>query len=337
MPEYQLVKYEAARIALLEAKSVDEAKDIHDKAEAIRAYARQANDNEMVSWASEIKLRAMRRMGELLGSEGVERDRGKGGDRKSQSRPTTVKLADFGISRDASSLSQKIATVPEQIFENHLIGMREQHREITVAGIARLIEQNEREIKARQRQAERTKDLEQAQFIGAIPENVFQTILIDPPWDWGDEGDIDQLGRAKPCYATMPIEDLLEIPIGNYADKNCHLYLWITNRSLPKGFMLIERWSFRYITCLTWCKPSIGMGNYFRGSTEHILFGVKGSLSLLRKDVGTWFQFPRGPHGHSSKPIEIYDLIESCSPGPYLEIFARNKREKWHSWGNNAL
>lgn len=164
----------------------------------------------------------------------------------------------------------------------------------------------------------------------------FASIVIDPPWDWGDEGDQDQLGRARPTYGTMPIDEIEKLPVATLADDDCHLYLWITNRSLPKGFRLLEAWGFRYVTCLTWCKPSIGMGNYFRGSTEQVLFAVKGSQPLKRKDVGTWFNAPRGPKGHSSKPGEFYDLVESCSPGPFLEMFARSGRKGWTAWGAEA-
>ena len=165
----------------------------------------------------------------------------------------------------------------------------------------------------------------------------FAAIVIDPPWDWGDEGDVNQLGRAKADYATWPIERIRNLPVGELADEDCHLYLWITNRSLPKGFGLIEAWGFRYVTCLTWLKPSFGMGNYFRGSTEHILFAVKGSQPLKRKDVGTGFQWKRGENGHSSKPVEIYDLVETCSPGPWLELFGRHSRKGWVTWGENEL
>ena len=164
----------------------------------------------------------------------------------------------------------------------------------------------------------------------------FATITLDPPWDWEDEGDADQLGRARPTYSTMSIEQIRELPVGDLADCDCHLYLWITNRSLPKGFDLLDAWGFRFITCLTWCKPSFGLGNYFRGSSEQVLFGVKGSQPLKRKDAGTWFAAPRGPNGHSSKPLEFYDLVESCSPGPYLEMFARSGRPDWTSWGAEA-
>lgn len=166
-------------------------------------------------------------------------------------------------------------------------------------------------------------------------QGLFQTIVIDPPWDWGDEGDVNQFGRAKPDYHTMPIEDIKALPIGKIADENCHIYLWVTNRSLPKAFDLLEAWGFRYITCLTWVKPSIGMGNYFRGSTEQILFGVKGKQPLKRHDVGTSFTAPRGDR-HSAKPDEFYRLVESCSYGPYIDIFGRKGRDGWSVWGENG-
>jgi N6-adenosine-specific RNA methylase IME4 len=192
-----------------------------------------------------------------------------------------------------------------------------------------------RAAKEAEREARRA---ENAKLVAATPDPLmsgarFATIMLDPPWDWGDEGDQDQMGRARPVYATMPYEQILQLPLPILADKDCHLYLWITNRSLPKGFSLIERWGFRYVTCLTWAKPHFGMGNYFRGQTEHVLFGVKGSQPLKRADVGTLFPAPRGPLGHSSKPIQFYDLVESCSPGPYLEMFARSGREGWMPWG----
>ena len=166
-------------------------------------------------------------------------------------------------------------------------------------------------------------------------QGLFQTIVIDPPWDWGDEGDVDQFGRAKPDYTTMSIDEIEKLPISKIADDNCHIYLWVTNRSLPKAFRLLEAWGFRYITCLTWVKPNIGMGNYFRGDTEQVIFGVKGSQQLKRHDVGTHFNAPRGK-GHSAKPDEFYSLVESCSYGPYIDIFGRKEREGWSVWGENG-
>jgi N6-adenosine-specific RNA methylase IME4 len=125
---------------------------------------------------------------------------------------------------------------------------------------------------------------------------------------------------------------LLELPVPSLCEENAHLYLWITNRSLLKASALLDGWGFRYVTCLTWCKPSFGLGNYFRGSTEHVLFAVRGSMGLLRSDVGTWFAARReGPH--STKPAAFYELVESCSQGPWLELFARKPRKGWAAWG----
>ncbi len=193
-----------------------------------------------------------------------------------------------------------------------------------VAAEARRVEKKERQEQQRADNAALIKDTP------PMPDVLAKTILIDPPWDWGDEGDAEQLGRGRPEYGTMTLDELLELPMR--AEDNAHIYLWITNRSLPKGFQLLDAWGFRYITCLTWAKPSFGLGNYFRGQTEHLMFGVRGSLPLLRNDVGTWFEWERGK-GHSGKPEDSYKLIESCSPGPWVELFARVNRPGWVCWG----
>lgn len=195
-----------------------------------------------------------------------------------------------------------------------------------------------RENKEDLREAQRQSNRDLVENVIPVTESIdmaYQTIVLDPPWDWGDEGDCDQFGRARPAYATMNIEEIAALPVPDLADCNCHLYLWITNRSLPKGFDLIRNWGFRYITMLTWCKPSIGMGNYYRGSTEQVLFAVRGSLPLLRNDIGTWFTAQR-PGEHSAKPECFYNMVEQCSPGPWLEMFARNQRPGWKCWGAEA-
>ena len=155
------------------------------------------------------------------------------------------------------------------------------------------------------------------------------TIVIDPPWRYDN---VATRGAAEDHYPTMSLGELVDLDLP--AADNAHLYLWVTNGFLPDGFDLLDAWGYRYKTVLTWCKPSIGMGNYFRNNTEHVLFGVRGSLPTQRKDVGTWFAADRGPH--SSKPESFYDLVESCSPGPYLEMFARRRRFGWDTWGNEA-
>lgn len=204
--------------------------------------------------------------------------------------------------------------------------------EITIPQAKRTMKEQERQEKREQNHAL----VQQAESpLVAVDGQTFETIVIDPPWDWGDEGDCDQFGRARPTYATMTIDQIAALPVSELATPNAHIYLWITNRSLPKGFALLEGWGFRYITTLTWCKPSFGMGNYFRGSTEHVLFGVRGSLPLLRKDMGTWFEAQR-PGAHSAKPDRLFEIVESCSPGPWLEMFSRRQRPGWVAWGAEA-
>lgn len=179
------------------------------------------------------------------------------------------------------------------------------------------------------RKASKAKSLESCEM-------TFATILIDPPWDWGDEGDVNQLGRAKPDYGTMPLEEIAALPLNIVSDIDCHLYCWVTNRSMPKVFSLFDAWGFRYVTLLTWPKTHFGMGNYFRGQTEHIAFGVKGSQMLNVKDASTLLPSWKRGEQHSSKPVEIYEFIERCSPGPYLEMFSRQERDGWFMWGQDS-
>lgn len=144
------------------------------------------------------------------------------------------------------------------------------------------IQDAKREMKEQEREAKRSGNRSVVASVAQVDtlESVFSTIVIDPPWDWGDEGDGDQFGRARPDYATMSIDQIGNLPVARLAAADAHLYLWTTNRSMPKAFTLMERWGFRYITAITWAKTSFGLGNYFRGQTEHILFGVRGSLPL---------------------------------------------------------
>jgi N6-adenosine-specific RNA methylase IME4 len=162
-----------------------------------------------------------------------------------------------------------------------------------------------------------------------VPVSVFITLVIDPPWRYDNT---TTRGAAEDHYPTMTVDELrkLEVP----AADDAHLYLWVTNGFLREGFDLLDVWGFTYKTCLTWVKPHMGLGNWFRSATEHVLFAVKGDLPMLRNDAVNWFSAPR--ERHSKKPEFFYELVESCSPGPYLEMFARSSRENWSTWGNEA-
>ena len=245
-------------------------------------------------------------------------------------------VKETGFSQKQVERFQMLAAHPD-IVAKAKAEARENDDIVSRSLVLNMVKEQKRAEKEATREEQRQENAEKIEELATPLEaqGLFQTIVIDPPWDWGDEGDVNQFGRAKPDYHTMPIEEIEQLPVGQIADQNCHLYLWVTNRSLPKAFRLIEAWGFRYITCLTWVKPSIGMGNYFRGSTEQVLFAVKGSQPLKRKDVGTHFEAPRGK-GHSAKPDEFYDLVESCSYAPYIDIFGRKEKDGWSVWGENG-
>jgi N6-adenosine-specific RNA methylase IME4 len=323
----ELALLEQAQAAIEEATTVKSAKEIRDRAEALEVYAKRVEYGGILQKrCTEIKLRAERKAGELL-REVVRR----GGDRRSKVTPddhAPPTLTDLGVSKNESAKWQRIASMPETEFEE---AVSEANSETELLRKAKALEQ-QAEVAENERKVAEAPSLDAAVLEGGI----FSTIVIDPPWDAGDEGDVNQFGRTQPTYATMPFEVVKDLEVPHLSADDCHLYLWITNRSLPKGFQLLEAWGFRYVTMLTWCKPSIGVGNYYRNNTEQILFGVKGSLGILRHDVGTWFEAPRGDR-HSAKPDEFYDMVDTCSPGPKLDMFARRTRPGWYTWGENGV
>ncbi|MCI0657611.1 MAG: MT-A70 family methyltransferase [Acidobacteria bacterium] len=275
-------------------------------------------------------MRAAAKLGELL-KEMKELGKLRGGRPKTVGGDDRFQLDEMGITKDRSHQVQEIAAIPEAKREALILAYKEKGG-ITFAKLKRMAKDERREHARKMDCARVASAAAPAEIDG-----VFSTIVIDPPWDFGDEGDVDQFGRGRPDYATMPIEEIRALPVGEKAAPDAHLYLWITNRSLPKGFSLLEAWGFRYVTCLVWDKESFGLGNYFRGQTELVLFGVRGSLPLKRKDVGTLFRAQRPKKQHSAKPPEFFALVESCSPGPYLEMFAREQRAGWVTWGNQPV
>lgn len=277
-------------------------------------------------------IRWGRAFDQLLAVRGVKRGRGARNDGTS----LTIREVAGELGVDPKTAEWRLAQADAYVALNAEARGRIDDGDATLQQVRR--EQKEQARAARRQENQRL--VEAAPTLKeALGTAKFSTIVVDPPWDPADEGEAHGeglFGRRTPPYATMPIEDIRNLSVGTYADANCHIYLWITNRSLFKGETLLEAWGFRYVTALTWVKRSYGMGSYFRGATEHALFGVRGSQPLQRHDVGTWFEAPRGPDGHSSKPAEFFELVESCSPGPYLEVFARGQRDGWVCWGAEA-
>jgi len=170
------------------------------------------------------------------------------------------------------------------------------------------------------------------------------TVLADPPWRFENRtGKVAPEHRRLDRYSTLTLDDVCELPVSNVTASNAHLYLWVPNALMPDGLRVMEAWGFRYVSNIIWAKrrkdggpDGRGVGFYFRNVTEMILFGVRGSMRTLppaRRQVN---MIETRKREHSRKPDEQYDLIESCSPGPYLELFARYPRDGWSVWGDEA-
>ena len=168
----------------------------------------------------------------------------------------------------------------------------------------------------------------------------YKTLLIDPPWMESGGGKIKRgADRHYSLMKTPAIISLLREVLIDKINENCHLYLWVTNNFLEDGLEVIKALGFRYVTTITWMKDRFGLGQYFRGCTEHCLFAVKGSLPYKvingkRAQGVTGFVAARGEH--SVKPIMMYEMIERVSYEPRLELFARSRRIGWDAWGNEA-
>lgn len=183
------------------------------------------------------------------------------------------------------------------------------------------------------------------ELLGFCGDRKFKTILADPPWQFQNRtGKMAPEHKRLNRYPTMDLKQIKDLPVCEVADSPSHLYLWVPNALLPEGLAVMEAWGFEYKTNIIWEKvrkdgfpDGRGVGFYFRNVTEMLLFGVRGTnartLAPARSQVNLLRTQKRE---HSRKPDEMYDVIERCSGGPYLELFARGKRENWSVWGNQA-
>lgn len=184
-----------------------------------------------------------------------------------------------------------------------------------------------------------------------FPSGKFRTILADPPWEYaqrlGREANGDTTRGGLP-YASMSEVELRALNVGTLADANCQLYLWTTNSHMESAYRIVRAWGFEPKTILTWVKRrsggpiQIGLGYWFRGATEHVIFAVKGNPrtkfhgpnGATGKAWSTVIEAPRGPH--SAKPNDLYEIAEDVGEAPRIELFARSRRDGWEAWGNEA-
>lgn len=180
----------------------------------------------------------------------------------------------------------------------------------------------------------------------AVGAQRFATVLADPPWQFQNRtGKVAPEHRRLNRYGTLTLEEIKALPVLSTLAETAHLYLWVPNALLPEGIETLRAWGFQYKSNVVWHKirkdggpDGRGVGFYFRNTTELVLFGTRGknarTLAPGRRQVNI---IKTRKREHSRKPDELYDVIEACSPGPYLEMFARGARKGWTAWGNQAL
>ncbi len=321
---YKLTKWNEAIRAVEEAKSVDELKDLRDKAEAMRLYAKQVGESLKVqNNICEIKLRAERRIGGML-KEMPKQFGSRGIGKKVESHDATS-LKDVGLDKHQSSRYQKIADLTDDAFERIIEETKADEQELTEALMLNTVKKIERAAKI-----EAQKGIIEQENLNQ-PSGEYDVIVIDPPWKYGENYDpIGQRGTTP--YPQMSQDDLKKIKLPSKDD--CVLWLWVTNAFIREAFELCETWGFEPKAFLTWDKQHIGVGRWLRNVTEHCIIAVKGKPVWENTTHSTIIRSPRT--AHSEKPEVFYQMVENICHGRKLDYFARKNRKGWDVYGDEV-
>jgi N6-adenosine-specific RNA methylase IME4 len=335
-----LVHYDAARSALQKAHRVDEVKAIRDWAEAMRAYAKQANDTEMQTLAVEIKLRATRRLGEVgkqqrdkgeIAKKSQGRRKRNSDDIATVSKPT---LKELGIDRRLSAMGAKLAAIPEERFEAIVAETGIKEKELTSAAVLRAA------VKGPERAAKQEKIAREAKAGGqALPTGtLFPVILCDCPWQY-DFAETESRAIEN-RYPGMTVDALCAgifegVDVRTLFAKDAVIFFWATAPKLREALEVLHAWAFKYRTNFCWDKLKIGMGYWARGQHEHLLVATRGNIPAPdeKSRVSSVIRSERG--AHSEKPKVVFRIIEKMFPKlPKLQLFGREDEEGWVTWGN---
>ena len=179
----------------------------------------------------------------------------------------------------------------------------------------------------------------------ALSVGKYRTIVVDPPWQYGAWGkashpnwDGHEPTITPMPYPTMSVEEIAAMNVRELADENCELYLWTTQRYLRDAFSVLDVWGFKYCQTLTWCKTPMGkgQGGVYCPTTEFALLGRRGKMPDVERIDSTWWNWKRAWKKHSKKPDAFFEMLETVTEQPRLEMFARRKREGWDVWGNEV-
>jgi N6-adenosine-specific RNA methylase IME4 len=351
MSSTELALFSVAKEALAEAVKVDEVKDVRDHAERIRLYGQQANDRTIIADATEIIMRAERRLGELLrsahetGQLGIGRptrsnlDEGEEAPEEEAEtvevvRPQRVTLKEAGISKKLSTRSQKFAAVAETAFEAALLSAREK----ILAGGAVVVNPLKDLSTAEKKSRRRAREIELGAKQMALPEARFGVIYADPEWKFEAYSDETGMDRAADNhYPTSALEAIKSRDVGSLAADDCVLFLWATVPMLPQALEVMAAWGFAYKSNFDWRKDQIGTGYWNRNRHEHLLIGTRGKIPApaMGEQFDSSIEAPVGVH--SAKPEKFYEIIEAYFPTlPKIELNARVARPGWVRWGYEA-
>lgn len=327
-----LVKYEAACRALADAKAVDEAKDVHDKAEAMRIYARQAKNTQLEADAWEIRKRAEDRMGALSAAL----DRSGGGRNPEATLPTDGKskskvLREAGISTSAANRYE------------HFNALSAEEKEQRIARGRAAIEAGKSIADAIIRDDDKSaKRAAKEQILGAIqhslPSKRYGVILADPEWRFEPYSRDSGMDRAADNhYPTSATEVICARPVASIAADDCVLFLWATVPMLPDALIVMKAWGFAYKSHFIWNKDKIGTGYWNRNKHELLLVGTRGNIPAPAMGEQSHSVIDAPVRLHSEKPAAFYLMIEAYFPHlPKIELNARRARAGWDAWGNEA-
>jgi len=325
--ESVLIHLPAALEALARATTFPEIKKIREMAAAAEQYATAMRlGDQAVLDAGEVRLRAERKMGEALAAmPKAEGAKMKPGGNKPLPPGPQATLEEIGITKMESSRAQKMspASIPDKEFEQAIQEGRKKGR-LTEAGVLR----KKREREVRQRHAQETAP--------EAPERKYACFVVDPPWPMEKiERDARPNQPSVIDYPSMTLEEIEAFTVvRDSAATDAHLYLWVTHKHLPAAFVIARAWGFKYQCLMTWCK-NVGFTPFsWMYSTEHALFCTRGSLKM--KKLGLRLNFDGKVREHSRKPEEFYDRVREASPGPRLDVFSREQRDGFDTWGNES-
>jgi N6-adenosine-specific RNA methylase IME4 len=341
---FALVKYDIARRALAEAKRIGEVKSIRDKAAAMQHYAKQAKDRQLINDATDIRLRAERRAGELLAQ--MDKNKGARGNPKgrgakivrSSDATAHPRLSDLGVSKTQSSRWQRFADLPQTKFEAH-VAKATRLAMATIEGDKELL----RKVRAQEAEERRAARFEKFRQINKgnrkLPTAIkYPIILADPAW-YFKVYTSEAAYKRTPDYPTMKLAELCALPVRDLATKDAMLFLWAPSTHLREAFDVIEAWGFQYATCAVWVKTDCapGLGHYVRQQHEFLLIARRGNFPPPPPNTRPSSVITAPRREHSRKPDEVHAMIERMYPDvPKIELFARRTRKGWASWGNQA-